>query len=193
VVVLSGDLRDPSVESILGVHGGPGLSGILTGRARLEDALRLWNRPGLPLEVLPAGQLPVNPSELLGSARMTDLMRQLEDHAAYVIVDAPPVLAFTDAAVLGALASGVLLAVRSDETRVDDVVRATDALGRVGARLLGAVVTMTPRHGPDARPDPRRSSGFPLAGRVEVPGQGTASGDHDRNKPVVDDHHVRSG
>lgn len=148
VVLVEGDLRRPRVADYMGLEGAVGLTSVLLGRAQLEDALHPWGDG--TLQVLASGPLPPNPSELLGSAGMAHLLRELEGTADLVLVDAPPLLPVTDAAVLGAICSGVLMLVRSNATRAEQVARATATVNAVGATILGAVLNMVPTKGPDA-------------------------------------------
>jgi capsular exopolysaccharide synthesis family protein len=145
VILVSGDLHHPGVEEIVGMPRSPGLSSVVAGQATLDEALRPWGDPELPLQVLPSGLRPQKPGEVLGSKKLHELLRDLEDRADFVLIDVPPVLPYTDAAVVSAVASGVLLVVRGGRTRYDDVSWAARALDAVGARVLGAVVTTPPR------------------------------------------------
>jgi hypothetical protein len=125
-----------------------GLTSVLLGRAQLEDALQPWGDG--TLQVLASGPLPPNPSELLGSAGMAHLLSDLEGKVDLVLVDAPPLLPVTDAAVLGAICSGVLMLVRSNSTRREQLARATATVNAVGATILGTILNMVPTKGPDA-------------------------------------------
>lgn len=148
VVLVEGDLRRPRVDEYLGLEGAIGLTSVLLGSVPLEVALQPWGDKGL--RVLSSGPLPPNPSELLGSTAMQTLLGQLEELADLVIIDAPPVLPVTDAAVLGAMASGVVLVVDASKTRRDAVRHAADQVRAVGATLLGSVLTQMPTKGPEA-------------------------------------------
>lgn len=97
------------------------------------------------LSVLPSGALPPVPADVLSSQRMTEVIGVLKARAHYILFDAPPVLAATDAALLGAKLDGVLLVVRVGATRRDQAARARQALERVHVRVLGAVMTNAPR------------------------------------------------
>jgi succinoglycan biosynthesis transport protein ExoP len=148
VVVVEADLRRPRVADYMGVEGAVGLTSVLLGRASLDDALQPWG-DGM-LQVLASGPLPPNPSELLGSAGMQELLHELEDRADIVLFDAPPLLPVTDAAVLGTLTSGVVMVVRSNKTRREQVARAAATVSAVGATTLGVILNMVPSRGPDA-------------------------------------------
>lgn len=148
VILIDGDLRRPSIGNYLGLEQAVGLTNVLINQVPIDDALQPWGRSG-KLWVLPAGTLPPNPSELLGSQHMHDLMRELETRA-FVLIDTPPLLPVTDAAILSAEASGTLLVVRMNRTRREQVASAVESLSNVGAHLFGTVLNMAPAKGPDA-------------------------------------------
>lgn len=140
VVLVDADLRKPSLAVKLGIEGEVGLSDVLIGRVSLEGGLQRWGKN--QLFVLPAGRVPPNPSELLGSGAMEAVVGALGEVFDWVIVDAPPALAVTDAAVLSGLTGGALMVVASDRARRHEVAGALESLGKVGGRVLGVVMTM---------------------------------------------------
>jgi capsular exopolysaccharide synthesis family protein len=148
VILVEGDLRRPRIADYMGMEGAVGLTSVLLGRTGLDDALQPWGDG--TLQVLASGPLPPNPSELLGSQGMQDLLRELEGRADIVIIDAPPLLPVTDAAVLGTLTSGLVMLIRSNETRREQLIRAVATVHAVGATMLGSVLNMVPTKGPDA-------------------------------------------
>jgi non-specific protein-tyrosine kinase len=153
VVLVEGDLRRPSFADYLGVEPAAGLTSVLIGAADLDDVLWPWGEGRVGdgrIEVLPSGPVPPNPSELLGSRGMADLLGTLAGRFDFVIVDAPPLLPVTDAAVLAAQVDGALLIARVARTRREQLARAVQALGAVDARVLGLVLTMVPTKGPNA-------------------------------------------
>ena len=101
-----------------------------------------WQR-GL-LDFLPSGAIPPNPSELLGSQQLADLLTRLTSIYDVLILDAPPVLPVTDAAILTAVADGAILVVRYGKARRDQVEKATAALSQVGGHLIGTILTFVP-------------------------------------------------
>lgn len=149
VLLVEADLRRPRVGAYLGLESAVGLTNVLIGARRFEDVVQTWNSQ-IPLYVLPSGPAPPNPSELLGSRGMAKLLRLMESKYDLVILDAPPLLPVTDAAVLATEASGSVLVVHHGKTRIDQVERAAQALTAVGARVLGCVINFAPRRGPDA-------------------------------------------
>jgi capsular exopolysaccharide synthesis family protein len=148
VVLVEGDLRRPRIADYMGMEGAVGLTSVLLGRTTLDDALQPWGDGSL--QVLASGPLPPNPSELLGSQGMQDLLRELERRADIVLIDAPPLLPVTDAAVLGTLTSGIVMLVRSNTTRREQVASAVATVAAVGGTMLGAVLNMVPTRGPDS-------------------------------------------
>ena len=138
VILVEGDLRKPTMSSTFDIDPShPGLSHLLVGAVSLESALVHPSVPGL--QVIPAGDTPPNPSELLGSDRMSDLLSYLStDHV--VIVDAPPVLPVTDAAALAENTDGVLLVVRSGRTTEDQLRQAASSVRQGGGTILGIVL-----------------------------------------------------
>lgn len=148
VALLDTDLRKPKVAEYLGIEGGAGLTDVLINRARVGDVMLPWGQRSL--WVLPAGKVPPNPSELLGSAQMHTLLEVLERDFDVVLCDAPPLLPVTDAAILAKATSGAIVIVASGRTNRHQLNGAMDALQTVGAKVAGLVMTMVPTRGPDA-------------------------------------------
>ncbi|MFC6354655.1 polysaccharide biosynthesis tyrosine autokinase [Luethyella okanaganae] len=148
VALLDGDLRLPKIAEYMGVEGGVGLTDVLIGRVELADVLQKWGKG--KLFVLPAGRIPPNPSELLGSTAMARLLGGLTEQFDYVLIDTPPLLLVTDAAVLSKLCGGAILVAASGSTRKNELAGAVRALEGIGSRLIGVIVTMLPTKGPDS-------------------------------------------
>lgn len=136
VALVDGDLRRPTVATMLGLEGAVGLTDVVTRRVRLDDALQMWGT----LAVLPSGPVPPNPSEIVGSQSMGGLLDDLRQRFDVVVVDAPPVLAVTDAVVLSTQVDGVLLVVRAGTTLRGLAVESRRRLDGVGASVVGCVV-----------------------------------------------------
>jgi non-specific protein-tyrosine kinase len=141
VILVEADLRRPQISEYLGIESAVGLTSVLIGRVALEDAIQPWGGDGL-LFVLPGGPIPPNPAELLGSHGMAELVKRLEASADIVLIDTPPLLPVTDAAVVAALTDGAILVAASGKTKREQVKLAASSLSKVGARLLGVVLTM---------------------------------------------------
>ncbi|MGP9662121.1 polysaccharide biosynthesis tyrosine autokinase [Arthrobacter sp. AOP36-C1-22] len=148
VVIIDGDLRRPVVTEVFGLPDGAGLTDVLSGMADLEDVLQPYG-PIPNLSVLAAGRIPPNPSELLGSRSMKNLLRDLARDRV-VIIDAPPLLPVTDAAILTKSADGALVTVKAGSTTVDELQKAIDNLRKVEGRVLGAILNQVPTKGAQA-------------------------------------------
>jgi succinoglycan biosynthesis transport protein ExoP len=148
VVLIDADLRRPKVAEYMGIEGAVGLTDVLISRAALADVLQPWGRSNLA--VLPAGAIPPNPSELLGSRAMATLIKNLESEFDLVILDLPPLLPVTDAALVSKLTRGALLVVAAGRTQKGELAGAVSSLENVGANLAGIILTMMPTKGPDA-------------------------------------------
>ena len=148
VALVDADLRRPMVAEYLGLERNAGLTTALVGHAELDDLLQPWGDDRL--FVLTSGQVPPNPSELLGSEVMRELILRLESTFDAVIIDAPPLLPVTDAAVLAQQVGGVVLVVGSQKVRSNDLEKSLAALDMVDADLLGVVLNRLPAKGPDA-------------------------------------------
>ncbi|MCC2034067.1 polysaccharide biosynthesis tyrosine autokinase [Microbacterium allomyrinae] len=148
VALLDTDLRKPKIAEYLGIEGGVGLTDVLIGRARIADVMLPWGDRSL--FVLPAGKIPPNPSELLGSHQMQTLLTVLERDFDVVLCDAPPLLPVTDGAILAKATSGAIVAVAAGRTTRHQLGGAIDALQTVGAKIAGVVLTMVPTRGPDS-------------------------------------------
>jgi capsular exopolysaccharide synthesis family protein len=148
VLLVEADLRRPKAAEYLGLDGTIGLTTVLVGRVALEHAVQNW---GNILDVLPSGAVPPNPSELLGSRNMEELLARMEKAYDIVIIDTPPMLPVTDAAVLATKAAGAIIIVRHGKTKRDHLRRSVEALEAVGGNLLGCVLNRTPRRGPESQ------------------------------------------
>ncbi|MDN4472029.1 polysaccharide biosynthesis tyrosine autokinase [Demequina zhanjiangensis] len=148
VLLVDADLRKPTVHKYLSLEGGVGLTDVIIGRVAPADVIQRWGNGNL--YVLAAGQIPPNPSELLGSTAMERLIEQLTSQFDVVLFDAPPLLPVTDAAVLARLVGGSLVIVAAGRTRTNQLEASMDALEVVGAPRSGVVLTMVPTSGPDS-------------------------------------------
>jgi capsular exopolysaccharide synthesis family protein len=142
VVIVSGDLRRPRIGDFFGLDEQVGLTSVLLGQRALEETL--LPVPGFGrLTLLPAGPVPPNPAELLNSAR--EIFTRLRHHFDLVLIDSPPVLPVTDAAILAGHADVTLLLAAAGQTRRDDLRRAAEKLGQVDATILGIVLNKVTR------------------------------------------------
>lgn len=148
VCLIDADLRRPMVNEYLGLDRAAGLTTALVGAVDVNDLLQPWGEDNL--FVLTSGQIPPNPSELLGSSVMGHLLQRLEQAFDSVVIDAPPLLPVTDAAVLSQHVSGVVVVVGSQKLKQHDLEKSLNALKMVGSNILGIVLNRLPAKGPDA-------------------------------------------
>ncbi|WP_081818916.1 polysaccharide biosynthesis tyrosine autokinase [Arthrobacter sp. UNC362MFTsu5.1] len=148
VCLVDADLRRPMVGEYLGLERNAGLTTALLGAADINDLLQPWGQDNL--YVLTSGQIPPNPSELLGSEEMKILLSRLEQAFDTIVVDAPPLLPVTDAAVLSQHAGGVVVVVGAQKTRTQDLQKALETLNLVDAKVLGVVLNRLQMKSTDA-------------------------------------------
>ena len=127
------------------MDGSVGLTNVLIGQAELNDALQQF--ADISVYILGAGSIPPNPSELLGSAAMIDTLRELESRFDVVIIDTPPLLAVTDAAVLSTIAGGTVIVVGTGRVDRDHLAKSLKSLEAVNGHLLGLVLNLIPTKG----------------------------------------------
>ncbi|RFA15170.1 chromosome partitioning protein [Subtercola boreus] len=148
VVLIDGDLRKPRLAEYMGLEGAVGLTDVLVGSVPLADVLQRWgNRE---LYVLPAGRIPPNPSELLGSDAMQNLLQALNEQVDYVLIDAPPLLPVTDGAIISSMTAGAILVAGSGKVKKTELARALNSLTSINSKVVGVVLTMLPNKGPDS-------------------------------------------
>ncbi|PPF82231.1 chromosome partitioning protein [Subtercola sp. Z020] len=148
VLYIECDLRRPKSAKYLNVEGAVGLSDVLVSRAELADVLQPGALPSLA--ILPAGALPPNPSELLGSEQFETLVTAMRHEYDYLILDAPPLLAVTDAAILSRVSDGVIVVVGTAQVKKQQLETSFEILSQVDARVLGIAANFLPRRGVDA-------------------------------------------
>jgi non-specific protein-tyrosine kinase len=142
-ILVDADMRRPSQHDIWGVKN-IGLTKMMI------DDTALSNPPLIEtsvenLQLLPAGEDAPNPADLLGSKRMNEIIGILKARATYILFDSPPVLAATDAALLGVKVDGALLVLKAGQSRRDQTNQAREALEQVNVRVVGAVLMNAPR------------------------------------------------
>jgi non-specific protein-tyrosine kinase len=141
-ILVDCDLRRPALHTLFDCQSEPGLTNLLLeedGQPALQET------PVEGLQLLASGPLPPNPADLLGSQKIDKVIASLAQTADVVLFDAPPVIAVTDAAVLGAKVDGVLLVISAGKTRRDHAERAKEMLERANVRIVGAALTNAPK------------------------------------------------
>ena len=138
VLLIDCDLRRPKLARLLDKSASAGLSNLLLDPSLLDSAILPCGTPRL--DVIISGDIPPNPSELLGSARMSALLAQLREKYDYILLDTPPVNMVTDAVVLASKCDGVLFVVRAGQSERGPVMHAVEQLGYAQAKILGFVL-----------------------------------------------------
>jgi capsular exopolysaccharide synthesis family protein len=138
ILLIDGDLRKPRIHEVFGISNRSGLVNILAGG---EDPNRVTVRAAVTnLHIVPSGPIPPNPSELLASDRMRELLRRARSQFDLVIIDTPPVLAVTDATVIGSQSDGVVLCLRAGKVLRQDARTCRDRLLMNDVKILGTVL-----------------------------------------------------
>ena len=138
VLIMDCDMRNPTVHKNFNLSNKVGLSSCISMGTAVADAVQATGIEGL--DALTAGVIPPNPSELLGSERMRELLQEAREIYDYVLIDLPPVLPVADALVLGAMVDGVVLVIDSGEVKVDLARDVKKQLQHAGANILGVVL-----------------------------------------------------
>lgn len=144
VLLIDGDLRKPTVNITFKVQNRVGLTNILMHQSSIEDAIQ-GTRLSENLTIITSGPIPPNPSELLASSAMKNLIDSVSDSFDVVLIDTPPLSAVTDAQILSSYVGGVVLVVRAYETKKESLAKTKKILEQVNANILGVVL-----HGVDS-------------------------------------------
>ncbi len=145
VALVEGDLRRPKVSEYLNVINAVGVTTVMLNTVDLGEAMQATKQSGL--HVLTSGRVPPNPAELLRTEGMKVIVEALRESFDIVLIDAPPLLPVTDAALLADLADGVVLVVRHGKTTEDELRGSVERIASVGARIVGVILNMTPGTG----------------------------------------------
>lgn len=139
VLLIDCDLRKPVQHNIFSISNMQGITDLLVDHTlSFDEVIQKTKTPNL--QVIPCGTLPPNPAELLGSQRMSNLIKELVNKYEMVFIDAPPIISVTDAAILASFLDGVILIVRYGQAERSMVVKAKELLNKVNAKILGVVL-----------------------------------------------------
>jgi polysaccharide biosynthesis transport protein len=148
VLLIDADLRRPNVHHRFGMTGRLGLTTVLAGTTSFEEALQ--HVPELPnLDILPSGPVPPFPTEMLSSETMMALLKKVGNLYTHVVIDSPPILSVTDAAILGRVVDAVVLVIRHGKSGKNVMARARDLLVRSGAPMAGLVLNAVDLNSPE--------------------------------------------
>ena len=138
VVLVDCDLRKPNIANLLNINQSPGLSNVLANLNNVDSVIKHTEYPNL--DIIPSGDIPPNPAELLGSAAMENVLDKLSEMYEYIFLDTSPINIVTDAAVMSRMTDGVLIVVRQGRTDKDTVSEAINKLTFVDANIIGFIL-----------------------------------------------------
>jgi capsular exopolysaccharide synthesis family protein len=147
VLLIDADLRKPSQHHIFGKSNRSGLTTALLNQLKLEDIIQFTNTDNL--SIIQAGPTPPNPSELLSSSQMADLLKTARERYDMVIIDTPPIMSVTDAQIVATQSDGVVLVIDSGKVKKDIALKAKASLEHVKANLIGVVLNKINRNHSD--------------------------------------------
>ncbi len=141
VLLIDADMRIPSISKKLDLSKGIGLSNLLVGLDKVNETFQRFNstKHETGFDIIPAGDLPPNPAELLGSKRMSSLLNSLKQHYDFIFIDLPPICAVSDALIASKVTDGMIIVVRQDYCRTDTLRDTVKQLEFVEANIIGFV------------------------------------------------------
>ena len=144
ILLIDCDMRKPVQHKLFGLPN-RGLSNCIVTEAKFDDVIQKDVMPNM--DVLPSGSVPPNPSEILCSAKMEEMLKMVSERYDYILLDTPPVLLVTDTVIVAAKVDGVIILVSAGETSIHDAKYAKTLLTQGGANILGAILNKVPiRH-----------------------------------------------
>ena len=158
VLLIDGDLRKPTQHKFFEIDNSKGLSNLLVGFDSVADSVK--RNVVKNLDIITAGALPPNPSELLGSENMQVFLQKMEEYYDYILIDSPPVNIVTDAVVLSKHAAGILMVTRALETTVEELDNALATISIANGNVLGIVVSDVHREGKSKYYSSYRKNGY---------------------------------
>lgn len=143
VILIDCDFRSPSISQIAGIKDNVGVTNYLTGKVSLERAVNK-DREQDNLDLMFTGPVPPNPAEILASKIFKNFIEEVSEIYDYVFIDTPPVGLFTDSSIVATLSDGIIFVIKSSDTKREEINQALDNLRKVGANILGCVLTHMP-------------------------------------------------
>ena len=137
VILIDCDLRKPTLHKMFNVSNVKGLSEVLIGAEELNETIKKYNNN---LDILTSGTIPPNPSEMLGSKAMSELLEVLKNKYDTIILDSAPIRVVTDAQILATKVDGTILVVKRDTTKIEAVKDSKNLLNKVGANIIGSIL-----------------------------------------------------
>ena len=136
VLLVDADMRRPRVAENTGLEGNAGLTTVLIGRTNVDDVIQRWG----DVDVLTAGEIPPNPSELVATRALRELLDSLRSRYDVILLDAPPLLPVTDAAILSRMATGMIIVANAKKLRRAQLREVVDGVNKAGGHVLGIVL-----------------------------------------------------
>lgn len=146
ILLIDGDLRNPSIHRVFSIGNSDGMMSILKGEKDLKSTVNTFNDN---LDILTTGVIPPNPDEILVTDKMKKFIQQIKEKYDYIFIDSPPIGIVSDASLLSQLSDGVIFVVSSGEVETDFAKLAKDKLMNVEAKILGAVLNKYENHNDD--------------------------------------------
>ncbi|MBF0483985.1 MAG: CpsD/CapB family tyrosine-protein kinase [Candidatus Omnitrophica bacterium] len=146
VLLIDADMRRGRIRKYLGISSKFGLSEILSGKATIEDSI--FQLDVDHLSFISSGEVPHNPSELLDSEAMQNLLKELRSQFDFILIDTPPIVPVTDAGIIGSMADGVVMMIEAGRTHRGVVHRAAELLNQAHCKIIGYVLTNIQYHLP---------------------------------------------
>lgn len=148
VLIIDCDLRKPTMHHIFNLSNRIGFTNLMMHKFSMHETIR--DTSIMNLSVITSGPIPPNPSEMLGSNRMNELLEELKQHYDILIIDTPPALAVTDAQIVSTKVDGVVLVINSGEVKQELALKVKMNMQHVGARILGVVLNNMSRDNEDS-------------------------------------------
>jgi succinoglycan biosynthesis transport protein ExoP len=137
VLIIDADLRKPRLHRLFEIKNVGGLSGYLTGRVSIKEAVRKTSHENI--WILPSGPVPPNPAELLNSDRMKELLEGMKEKFDVILLDTPPILAVVDALIVSSLSDSLVFIIRAGKTTLKPFLRAVEELKQAKTKIIGVV------------------------------------------------------
>lgn len=144
VLLVDCDLRKPTIHKKMEISNRLGITTLLSNEQKLEEVVKATNIPNF--FVLTSGPIPPNPAELLGSKKMKNFISELKDYFDMILLDAPPVLAVTDAQILSTFSDGVIFVAGYGQAEKQAVAKAKELIDKVGGKIIGVVINKVPNN-----------------------------------------------
>jgi capsular exopolysaccharide synthesis family protein len=143
VIIVDCDLRKPSIHRKFNISNLCGFSEVMIGKETLENAIQKY-KPNL--HILTSGKIPPNPSEMINSTTMNNILEELKQEYDIVVIDSPPLEAVTDGQILSTKVDGTILVLKAGESKIESVKEAKNLLNKVGANILGLVINQVSKN-----------------------------------------------